>query len=197
MHEWFRAYYNVLVVLFAVGGAIPLARQARAIWIKKSGESVSIVWFSYTFFLAMCSCLYGTKLEDLLIQVNGMVRIFGHIPILLGLLVNKGFTKSEKLIFVLLFLYILVMLQFPLQAWQFYFAMSLCLTVATLRQRREIVKGKSAGVVKCEILVFRILGNVVWITYALIAARWLVAIVVAINFFALMFTLLEWIKYRK
>jgi len=50
MYEWLRAHYNVFVIIFSIGSAIPLGIQAITIWRKKSGEAVSIIWFSYTFF---------------------------------------------------------------------------------------------------------------------------------------------------
>ena len=197
MYEWCREYYDIFVVVFTVGSAIPLTIQSIAIWSKKSGESVSVIWFSYTFFLAACNYLYGIGAEDTLIQVNGMVRAFVHIPILIGLLVNKEITKTEIIVFILLFFYILVMLQFPLLVWQFYLAMSLVLVVATLKQRKEIINGESAGVVECKIITFRIYGNIFWFIYSLIAGRWAVVIAAFANFLALWYTRKTWKKYKK
>lgn len=195
MYEWCLAHYRM--VLFVVAGVIPLIIQAKAIWFDGSGETVSVVWFSYTGFLAICTFLYGYTAHSEFIQANGIVRTIGHIPILLGLVARKGFTKFEKWIFVGLIFYILIMLRFPFQAWGFWVAMSAGLVVAILKQRREIKRDKSVGVVKWEVIVFRILGNLFWVGYGIYLGRYIVAIVSGAAFCALTLTLCTWWRYRK
>jgi len=71
------------------------------------------------------------------------------------------------------------------------------LVAATLRQRKEIIDGKSVGVVKCEVITLRIWGNFFWTVYGVIARRWAVVFVTFVNLLAYIYTRKAWKKYRK
>lgn len=71
-----------------------VVEQIRTIFLKKSGESVSVNFFVYVTVAFLVYLLYGIHIGSLSMVFNGILAIL-QLPILYGLWLFKGFTKDN------------------------------------------------------------------------------------------------------
>ncbi|MDO8556858.1 MAG: hypothetical protein Q7R98_00110 [Candidatus Jorgensenbacteria bacterium] len=84
----------VATVIFTVLQGYGVLMQGRRIWRERSGESISVTFFSYATFYFLAFLVYGAEKWSIAMVFNGVLG-FVHIPILAGLLKFKGFTRNE------------------------------------------------------------------------------------------------------
>ncbi|MDD5738493.1 MAG: hypothetical protein PHY72_00995 [Candidatus Pacebacteria bacterium] len=204
MLEWFQINSEEIaswgIVIFAFIGAGPLVLQTVLVWLKKEekGKSVSVIWFSYMFFLSVITIIYAYNIGSTPIKVNGIVRTLAHIPLILGLWKRKGFSKTEKIVFILLFLFTIFAYFYPKKGIIF-LIVSVGMALVTLRQPYEIYRNKSIGLVRVEIIILYIFGNAFWIFYAFASEKggWVLQAVSLSACVSLFISLVVWIKYRR
>src|SRR5680860_14422 len=83
---------TIIILSFIKGFGI--IKQGIDIWKKKSGKSVSPIFFFYNFFYFLIFLLYGLEGKDTAFIVNGSLS-FLYLPILLGLKKYHVFFKKE------------------------------------------------------------------------------------------------------
>lgn len=73
------------------------AKQARAIWTNKNGDSVSVTMFGYLQFYLVSFVFYGIAMKSIAMMANGLLFIC-IIPIMFGLCKYKKITLGNGII---------------------------------------------------------------------------------------------------
>jgi len=171
-----------------------LWKQKQAIWNEKSGESVSVSWFSYGTFFFAAFLFYGVHIASVAVIINSLLAII-HIPILVGLWKFKGFSRHEKVQFVLLAGMVPAMAFLPWKDELF-----LIISFGTLysfgTQPWELWKTKKAGVVEIRLIGVYFLSTLFWVVYAFAIGEWVLEIITPIVLIILGLTSVLWFKYR-
>lgn len=183
------------MIFFAFAAVYPLLTQGMKIWQKRSGEAASVVWFNYFFFLCFVTVIYGWHISSIPLLTNGIVRTFAHIPIIWGLVRFKGFSKSERIFSVLLFV-ALVTMAVSSHKDLFYFIFCFGSFLSCLKQPYEIWKIRSVGVTRVELIIFYSVSNSFWIAYSFAIKNWALEISSVLSGAAFLIMIVVWFKYR-
>ena len=173
-----------------------ILKQNESIWREKSGESVSVSWFSFLGFFFFAFILYGVHLKSIAIVVNGSVLGPLHLPVLWGLWKYKGFTGKEKLLFVLSVLMVPAMAFIPWKS-EVYLLLSIGTIIALASQPWEIWENKNAGVLEIRLIGIYLVSTGFWVAYAFATGDLPLEIITTAALFLLLITCLLWFKYRK
>jgi len=198
--EWQKWGLNALIIgslgiiAFTFIEGWGLWKQKQAIWNKKSGESVSVNWFSYLTFFFVASLFYGIHIASVAVVISGLLAIL-HIPILVGLWKFKGFARHEKIQFVLFVGMVPAMAFLPWKDELFLiFSFGTLYSLGT--QPWELWKTKKTGVVEIRLVGVYFLSTFFWIVYAFAAGEWVLEIITPIALVLLGLTSALWFKYR-
>jgi len=187
---------SVGTIFFTFLEAWGLWRQNKLIWKEKSGESVSVGWFSYLGFLFLTLIVYGYSVKSISIVINGLVLGPLHFPILLGLWKFKGFSHREKLVFTISAMMLLAMILLP---WKniVFVVINFGTIISLSLQPWEIWKNKNAGMVEIRLISVYFVSTVFWVIYAYFLGEWALKIITPIALFLFGLTIFFWLKYRK
>jgi len=199
--EWQSLGYNALTITFLATlittslGGWGYIRQARAVWKKKSGESVSVTLFSYfgAFFLAFL--VYGIATRRIAVAFNGLLGFF-HVPILWGLWKFKGFSRAEKVLFWMFLGMIPAMAFLPrkdLMLMVFMFGT----LIPVAKQPYEMWQAKSAGVMDIGFVAVFLFSTFFWTIYAFAVRDWVMEIVNPIALVIVLAIAALWFKYSR
>lgn len=200
--EWQNWGWNALIIgslgtiIFTFIEGWGLWKQNESIWSSRSGESVSISWFSFIAFFCFAFFVYGLYIRSIAVILNGATLGILHIPILWGLWKFKRFSFQEKSIFVISFLMLPAMIFFPGKD-EVYLAIAVGTLFAALAQPWEILHNKSAGVVDIRLIIVYLLSTVFWVIYSFSVDRYAMKITTSVALVILTLTFILWVKYRK
>ncbi len=183
-------------VFFTLVEAWGVWQQNRAIWKNQSGESVSVIWFSYFAALLAVVFIYGIAIKSILLILNGLLISILHIPILVGLWRFKGFTKTEKVMCACFLAAVVAMVIAPFKDW-FFLLFTAGNILFSLNQPYEIWKNKNSGVVEIKLLAVYLASTLFWLIYGFAIGDWVLQIVNPAYMVTLTITVLVWFKYRR
>jgi len=187
-------FIGTLIFSFAEGWGV--WQQNKAIWKNKSGESVSVIWFTYFTALFGIVFIYGLSTKSIALAFNGFLLTPLYIPLVVGLWKFKGFTKVEKICSACFLAAVIACVLVPYKDWFF-----LIFTVGNIffsfTQPYEIWKNKSSGVVEIKLLVVFLASTIFWVTYAYASHDWVLEIITPCYLVIISLTTILWFKYRK
>ncbi len=199
--EWQNWGWNALTISFIATVAFTLFqgwglwKQDQTIRESRSGESVSVLFFSYfgcVFFSFLC---YGFIIKSVAAAFNGLLG-FLHVLVLVSLWRFKGFTPIEKLLAAAFPLAIVAMVTVP---WKN--ALLLLLMGGSLlpmaHQPWEMWRNKSAGAVDIRFIAIFMASTVFWTIYGFAIDNWVLEIINPSALTILVITSFFWFKYRR
>jgi len=171
-------------------------KQNHKIWKERSGESVSVIWFSYGLFSLIAFFFYGVHIQGISVIFNGIFLALISIPIVFGLWKYKEFTKTEKVLF---FLFALMALAMAILPWkdQVFIIVSAGAIYALSMQVWELWDTKKTGVVEIRLLVISFFSSIFWVIYGFAIGEWVLKILASTNVFLLSIAILLWWNYWK
>lgn len=182
--------------LFTLVESWGLWHQNKAIWKQKSGQSVSITWFSFFTATVVVVFVYGITINSIALIFNGLLLTLFHLPVLVGLWKFKGFNKAEKLLGVGLLVALAVMLATPIKDW-FFLIFSFGLIASSVMQPIEIWRNKDAGVLEIKLLVSYLVSMSFWLVYSYAIRDWVLQIVAPLYLAVIVLTVAFWFRYRQ
>ncbi len=173
-----------------------LHKQGRAIQEnpEKKGESVSVIWFSYCFFTLVTGIFYGVHIKSALVLFNSIPCGILHIPVLIGLWKYKGFTRQEKILFVL-FAGMVPAIAFLPWKNDIFMAISVGVIYAMATQPWELWKTKKRGVVEIRLLAAYTISTAFWVVYAFAIDEWVLEVLTTANLLTLCVSTALWFFY--
>lgn len=175
-----------------------LWKQGRSIWDKRSGKSISVIFIAYSMFYFLAFCFYGAQRSSITMTFNGLLFLI-HIPIMLGLLEFKGFTRFEWAL-ICIFAVGMPTGIFVLQrdAREIFLMILLFGILATLvRQTYEVYKAKVPGALEPKYLYVFLFTNVFWFTYAFTIGNWPLMVFNPCAFVLLGVNLVLYYRYKR
>lgn len=170
-----------------------VTKQGIDIWKKKSGEKVSPIFFFYNFFYFLLFLTYGIEERRLAIIVNGSLCLL-YIPILLGIRKYRGF--SEKEIYFIGLMSLIIPISFFFDREQIIFIFSITAIIAVFSQVKEIWKEKKFGALSVHYLRTFFVATIFWGFYFLVTKKWLLEALNAVEMMALVTALILEKKWR-
>src|SRR5581483_9436676 len=135
-----------------------------AIYIKKSGEAVSVAWFASSVGLEVVIVIYGKSQEDAMFTKNAWVCIVGQVLVLAALRVYKPFGKREHLVIAAMLAVIAASIVLPFKN-----AVQMAAQAVNLYggadQPIQLKAGRDRGALEIWALVLSGLGSGVWTAY--------------------------------
>lgn len=191
------------ITLFQAWG---MTGQVRTIWRTRSGEGLSVLWFSYTMWFFVAAIVYAFHTRSGAMLVNASVMMTGHLAILAGLWRFKGWTWSETGQTVLYAAIPMIVAMVPdtriealampgTDAAFMVFSFGTIYAVAT--QPWEMWRKKTAGIVAVKLIAVHILAVVFWTVYAFHIGAVALQILNPILFVLFALTVLFWFMYRE
>jgi uncharacterized protein with PQ loop repeat len=186
---------SIGTVVFGILGSYGLIMQALKIWRGKSALSVSTPWSLIFTFMFAAYLIRGLDMNSAVMIAQGALRVIFYLPVIIGILWFKGFSRSEWALTVTFIMLMTVMIVVPkVHGEIFIFAGILGIAGVTL-QGMTIWKNKTAGAVSLNLLVIYTLSIIFWIWYAY-QFQDVVLLVTSVLFLAAyFFTLIMWMKY--
>ena len=185
----------IATLFFTTIQAWGLLKQNKLIWREKSGEAVSITWFTCFGFMFAVIFIYGIEINAGALMYNGLLALF-HIPVLIGLAKFKGFTLKQRLIFAACVLAVLIMILFPIKD-EIFLTFSFISVVSLVMQPLEMWRSKSAGVVEIKLIKIYTAATAFWVIYAYSVGNWVMKITTPSALVVLIITIALWLKYRR
>ena len=182
-------------IFFTLLAAWGLWQQAKKIWLNKSGQSVSVFWFSYNIFLFSANIVYGYSINSLALVFNGTLLSLMHFPVLIGLAKFKGFKSIQKGLFILYLGLIILMVILPIKS-QMYLLFSFVNIIALITQPWEIMKNKNSGMVEIKLIAVYLASTLFWVVYAFAINDWALQIICPTYLIIWIATLILWVKYK-
>jgi uncharacterized protein with PQ loop repeat len=152
-----------IIVLTTAVGVWGMAKQARTIWSRRSGRSVSVIMFSYAAAYMTAGVIYGFQIGSLAL-VCDLPWALLTVVVLVGLWRYKGFRWYEYLL-VMLFGGAAVAMSILPYKELFYLAFCVGNVVALVTQPWEMVREGTRGSVDRRFLWALLLTCLVWVTY--------------------------------
>jgi len=183
-------------IFFSLLAAWGLIDQDRKIWSKKSGQSLSSIWFICASFFFLSNIIYGIETRSIALTFGGFTRGSIHIPILFGIKKFKGFSRADWLIIVLLSTLSFFM-AISGQKGTFFLVFSLGVMTLTALQPLEIWRQKASGVVSIKMLIIYTVSSIFWIVYS-VACGDTYILIMTLGFLTLfLVTILLWFRYKE
>lgn len=183
-------------VIFTLVVARGLWRQNKNVWSKRSGESLSVVWFAYFTGMFSSAILYGIHQSSATIVFNCAILLVMHFPILRGLWRFKVWSLSEKIqTTVYVFVMPIAMAIIPNKEATFV-VFSLGMIYSASTQPWEMWRNRSAGVVDAQFIVCQIVSTMFWGIFAFTTGAIALMILNPALFVLFSATLYFWYLYR-
>lgn len=163
------------ITVFAIIGSWGLWKQSQKIWKEKSGKSVSVT-ANFSFLTSMFVGLAYSFEKNLdAVAFHNLLRIAFLLPIIMGLVKFKKFTKTEKVLCACFCTTMLLVWFMPRKDFLFlFFQTAGVLTLAT--QPYEIFKNKDIGVVEVKLFAVFVPNGIFWVIYAFANGDWILKI---------------------
>lgn len=187
-------FVGVLLFSFVEGWGV--WQQNKTIWKSKSGESVSVIWFTYSTALFGVVFIYGLSTKSIALTFNGLLLTLLYIPLVVGLWKFKGFTKIEKICSAFFLAIAIACVFVPYKDW-FFLIFTAGNILFSFTQPYEIWKNKSSGVIEIKFLTVFLASTIFWMTYAYASHDWVLKIISPAYLVILSVTIILWFKYRR
>lgn len=153
-------------MFFTVFQAIGALKQNQKIIKTRSGESVSVSFYSFFGFSALATTIFGLSEQSLALSINGLVGILSLI-ITINILKFKKISKKERVVVMLSTLALPVMIFSPNKDIIF-LILGLIIAVALTVQIAEIWRNKNSGSYDPFQVFVGITSCSFWLVYAII-----------------------------
>ena len=198
-HEWqhwglnVATFSSVSITVLALFEAWGLRNQIRTIWKEESGESVSVLLFSYRTGYYSLFLPFGIYAGSIVISLNSLLAIFCAV-IVYGLSKYKSWTLYEKVIAGVAPLMPIAMILLP---WKdaMYVGFSMVLLGTALWQVVELYRAKSPGALDIRLLSIYVFASFVWLVFAYVVGNVGLMITTPIAFSTMLATALLWVYY--
>jgi hypothetical protein len=180
---------------FTVVEGLGIVSQIRAIWKRRSGESVSVGAMLFLCAVSLASITYGMTYGRLPLVVNGITLGIGFGVITIGLWKFKRIRRLEKWFGISLAVTLLLMLvSNHYDVW--YFLYSICAAAMLVLQPWEIWRNRNAGVVDIRLLAVFFTSSIFWVVYGFAVSDWVLMILCPTNVAILGLAITLWWIYR-
>lgn len=160
-------------LFFTVWQGISLFQQGATIRKKRSGESLSVIFFAYCGSYFFAFLIYGITKHSVAMTFNGLLGI-PYIPILMGLHKYKGFTASDWMSVLIFPLMIPIVLILEESRRDLFILTGLFyILVPLVFQTWGMYKTKSVGAVEPKFLKAFMASGVFWFIYGLSGGGWI------------------------
>jgi len=177
-----------------------LWRQNKLIWSEKSGETVSIIWFSYYGIYALAGIVYGFQINSLTVVGTSLLLGLSHIPIVRGLWKFKqqqGTLMVYEKIQVMLFTLMVPAVFFLPAGGKTYAYFTIGIIYGLVIQPYEMWKSKSHGVLEIRVVVLYLGSSLIWTWIGFLLHIPLYMVFSPISSVCLIIILILWFKYNK
>jgi uncharacterized protein with PQ loop repeat len=189
MWGWNQASIASLgTLILGVIGAYGQYRQAKLIWQRKSAQSVSNLWTITFFCMFIAYFIQGLSTNKVVMEAQGVIRVFCYIPIIIGIVKFSNFSVIEKRIWFTMGLLLILMISPKLTSNIFVLFGYLGVGAAT-HQPWTIWKKRDAGAVSIALITIYTISILFWMWYAIVFRDMKLCIVYVI-------TIGLWIAYR-
>mgnify|MGYP001598493982 CR=1 FL=1 len=184
------------VLFFSALGAWGLWKQTLFIWKERSGQSVSIVNFSFGFSYFAVGFIYSLEKNLLALTLHTVGRMLCHLPILAGLYKFKDITRNEKILSILFFLGIGITCFMPSADLSFLiYSLGSVLTYAA--QPLEIFRNRNSGTVEIKLHAIYFGSSIFWTIYGFAVNDFILKTTSIPNIFISILIIALCLKYRK
>lgn len=184
----------IVTTLTGILGAYGLGIQAKKIWTSKSGESVSVSTFGFSIALYSTFWFYGLEINSLGLILQMFCRVPFLLVIMLGLLLYKGFSKTEWLLMIAVVLTIASMF-YTTAISKYFLVLNLMTVVFASMQPIEIWRNKSRGKVTLFWILVYALSVFFWTIYGIVLEEWEIWAPCSILTIVFTSTVVLWILY--
>ncbi len=172
-----------------------LWQQARTIRTRRSGESVSVTWFSFCQFVFPAYALYGMHVRGLAVIFDGTIQALMTLPVMIGLLRFKPLTRREKWQLPIFALMVPAMAFLPWKNTVF-LVMTTGFILSSAQQPLELWKRRKTGAVDPKLLAVMLLTMGFWAVYAFCIRAWALMITTGLNGGLIAMAIALWFKFR-
>lgn len=185
----------VATMVFTVFQAIAFLKQNQKIIKTRSGESVSVSFYSFFGFSALAITVFGLFNQSLALSINGLLGILSLI-VTINILRFKKISKKEKTIIKVSVLALPLMIFSPDKDIIF-LVLGLIISATLVAQIVEIWANKSSGSYHSFQIFVSIVSCSFWLSYS-IAVKIVVMQITNSLFLLLWFTILfSYLKFKK
>lgn len=196
-YEWTPEMISSYGIIFFIAfGSVALFIQGWKIWKNKSGASVSVKWTLIFFFMFLTYPIIGVERSNHLMLWQGVFRVLFYVPILIGLLRFKEFTRKETGLVKILFIMIFLMVEYPSAGEFIYTAINFLGVGGVLAQGWLIKREGKTGVVSATLLFAYATNAMLWIWYNYEIGDFFLFVNAILFLTAYMYTIVVWIKFR-
>lgn len=182
---------------FSILQAWSLLKQNTKIKKKKSGQSLSITFFTYSCCYFFAFLVYGILNRSIGMIVNGLLG-FCYIPILFNLHRFKGFFNINWIFLGLFSLMIPTVYLLKGELRNVFVLIGLFgLGIPLILQIREMYKQKSTGSVEPRFLIVFGFSSIFWFIYGLVINNWIFIVFNPFSILLLGIAFGLYVKYRK
>lgn len=201
--EWRGWGLNLLTIgaiascFFTILQGIGIWKQNLRVRCQKSGESVSVIFFSYSLFYFFAFMAYGIFKQSIAMTFNGTLG-FVSIPILAALWRYKRFTKIELASFAVFPLMIpaMILMEEERDILLLIFLIGVLFSIA--RQAYEAWESADTSTIDPVFIAIFMATNAFWLLYAIAIDNLALIIFNPISFVLFLFIfLMYWKKGRK
>lgn len=191
----FSTLIFLVTVFLTLLQAVALVKQSNRIVKKRSGESVSFVFFSYYSFSSLAIIAYGLFIHSLALVISGFLGFLSLI-IIINLLRFKKNSSLEKNIGLGSSVTVLLIIFMSQKDWLFLF-FGLIMMLSVSLQIKEMWKNKSSGSIHLAQIIVGFLSCFVWFFYALVIDIWPLKIINLVGLVSWFVALLSYLKFRE
>jgi len=142
-----------------------LWKQNKLIWLERSGETVSIIWFSYYGIHAFAGIMYGIQIQSIAVMSTSLMLGLIHIPIVIGLWKFKaaeGTLRRHEKVQVALFPLMLPAVIFLPYIDLVYSLFTLGIMYGLVIQPYEMWRTRSRGVLEVRVIFIYLGSSLIW-----------------------------------
>ena len=187
----------IATILFTLLQSYGILKQGKEIRQKKSGESITPIFFVYNFFYFFIFFIYGLYENSIAMTLNGALS-FLYLPILAGLKKYKGFSKKEIFLSLIMFLIVPAMFIYPERNHLLFFFSGISIIVV-LKQFRELLKEGTFGALSIKYIWMFFVTSIFWCIYFAATEKWLLEIpcIIGTSLYAFVLILEKKLRTRK
>jgi uncharacterized protein with PQ loop repeat len=198
--EWHSWGYNALTISFIATVAFTLF-QAWGLWkqigtmrVRRSGESISLLLFSYLGCVFFSMLYYGLLVRSIAAVFNGLLG-FLHVVVVVLLWRYKRIARAEMMLAATFPLMIVAMVVVPWRDTLLLVVMAISL-VPMAHQPLEMWRNRSAGAVDLRYVAIFMASAGFWTIYALAIGNWVLSIINPAIAAILVITALLYVRFR-
>lgn len=187
----------IVTSIFTLIQSFTLINQNKLILKARSGESLSIILISHSYFSLLSVFFYGISKLSLALIFNGACLGIFYLPILINLLRFKKISTMD-IIAIIIFKILLTLMIITPQKDLVYLTFSLFWIISLIRQAYEMIKSPTVGVFDPCLFGVITISLVFWIFYSIIIHAWALLLANTLGCIVLIIIMSIWfVKFYK